>query len=161
MKQIFLIIFSLVFLSSCGQSAFTSFNEPNQNYQNIKNAQKVQIVDNLLIKAIFSANYLSQKSNKKEVFLLGIYITDDFSQKSKQALNNPFYSLDLNGDTSYKKTLLDKNSVLLKQASFKDRWSVYYLVEFAKKQDKILQLNLTNKEINKKASIKFDKTDYK
>jgi len=107
-------------------------------------------------------------NNKEDVFLVGVYISNDTGAKIKSS-TDPFYKFSLNGDTDifYKFSLngdtditdiqkLNLHSKYLKLVPLINKWAEYYLVKFPAKKSRILTLTFENKDYGK-AVLTFEK----
>jgi len=99
--------------------------------------RKAEIYNSLEIKASLVATYLNPldkayASDKRVHFLVSVFIDDDYSERNKQGLFNPDYSLTLNGQKPISIKPLKRDDDLLKIAPIKNVWAHYYLVTFPK-----------------------------
>jgi hypothetical protein len=155
-----LIAFALI---GCGRSAFFDFTGSAAYAEALPHTKRGEIVDRFESKALISASYLNaiypdnKDYNAAETFLIGLYIANDFSAKERAGLNNPNYSLALNGEKYLNVEIVDKNSVLLKLMPLINRWNKYYIVRFAKTSE-TLNLTLYESDANLSATISFQKS---
>ncbi len=104
----------------------------------LSNTKKGGIYSSLETKATILATYLNNslqkyKNSDHEVFLINVYIDNDFSEKNKKEIFNPNYSISINGGLKPKNiTKLSSDDELLKVIPMQNKWSSYYLVEFDK-----------------------------
>jgi hypothetical protein len=156
-----LIALSLI---GCGRSAFFDFTGSAAYAEALPHTKRGEIVDRFESKALISASYLNAiypdnaEYNATETFLIGLYIANDFSAKAKSGLNNPNYSLALNGKKYLSAEIVDKNSVLLKLMPLVNRWNKYYIVRFAA-SDAPLNLSLIESDTNQSIVISFQKSN--
>jgi hypothetical protein len=152
-----LIALSLI---GCGRSAFFDFTGSAAYAEALPHTKRGEIVDRFESKALISASYLNAiypnnaEYNATETFLIGLYIANDFSAKNKSGLNNPNYSLTLNGARRISAEVVDKNNALLKLMPLVNRWNKYYIVRFAVTPAP-LNLTLSESDTNQSATISF------
>ncbi len=160
--KIFLTVLLVLFLSGCEKNIPLNQSNIDKMYQlSIVNTRKAIIKNLDGTKIIIIATYLNplqfkQMNNKEEMFLVGIYISNDTNKKSKDSLN-PFYKISLNNDSSLDDMQkLKSNSKYLKLLPFKNIWSDYYLLKFPAKKSRTLTLTFENGQFIKK-SVTFEK----
>ena len=148
-------IFVLFFISGCSfKHAF--FKEDILEQKAIVWSQKGEIYNSLEIKASIDSTYLNQVVSgfsDGENFIVGIHIDDDFEDEYKAGLNNPAYTLTLNGKKAIKVQKLDNQSELFKVVPFKKEWARYYLVKFANSNKKVLKLKLRSRDYGEKVLV--------
>ncbi len=161
--SIFFILFLTVFfISGCNRRVpFSQLNKDKMYELSIVNTRKGEITNLQETKAIIIATYLNPINvnfinNKEDVFLIGIYISNDSNTK-KRGLNNPFYKFTLNGDATINDIeKLNMNSKYLKIIPLINRWAEYYIVKFPAKKSRTLTLTFENQEYGK-AVLTFEK----
>lgn len=153
------MLFVSLLFSGCGMSAFHIFKRDRMYEHSIAHTKKGQIVAELQTKAIITATYLNRVDSAKykgdEYFFVGIYICDDFEQKEKRGLKNPFYALRLGGAAPLEVTELSHDDELTKSMPLVSRWYNYYLVRFPA-QERELLLTFESDRFGK-AQLKFVK----
>jgi hypothetical protein len=161
LKRVLICAAIAIALVGCGRSAFFDFTGSATYAEALPHTKRGELVDRFESKALISASYLNaiypnnKDYNGTETFLIGLYIANDFSAKEKSGLNNPNYSLSLNGDKPSGVQTVDKNDPLLKLMPLVNRWSRYYIVRFA--SAKKLALSLTEADTNQSIVISFEK----
>ncbi len=163
-KKTFLpsIIFSILFLTGCTHKIpLSQLNKEKMHELSIVNTRKGEIVSSQETKAIIVATYLNPINvdfinNKEDVFLVGVYISNDTGAKIKSSAD-PFYKFSLNGDTDITDIQkLNLHSKYLKLVPLINKWAEYYLVKFPAKKSRILTLTFENKDYGK-AVLTFEK----
>ena len=128
------------FFTGC-QSALSVFDKTGTQYEKGLQHTKVKHVTfENQTKAIINVTYLNSMDSKKwdnkyQNFLVGIYISDDFKDEDKRALNNKSFKLSMNDKKSVKSTLFTNKYKLYKHIPLKNPWATYYIISF-KKDDK-------------------------
>jgi hypothetical protein len=152
----------IFFISGCDKRVPLSQLNKDKMYElSIINTRKGEITNLQETKAIIIATYLNPINanfinNKEDVFLIGIYISNDSNSK-KKGNNNPFYKFTLNGDSTIDDIQkLNMNSKYLKMIPLINKWAEYYLVKFPAKKSRILTLTFENKDYGK-AVLTFEK----
>ncbi|GHS88583.1 hypothetical protein FACS189487_07160 [Campylobacterota bacterium] len=147
------------FLSGCGRSAFFDFTGSAAYAEALPHTKRAEITDRFESKALITASYLNaiypknKNYNLTETFLIGLYIANDFSDKSKSGLNNPNYELTLNGKKYISLENVDKSDNLLKIMPLVNRWNHYYIARFELGSD--LNLTLYERDTNESVTIEF------
>ena len=101
--------------------------------------------------------YLSKWNDKYQNFLIGIYISQDNKDKTKQNLNNPQYVLTMNGKKYLTAMPLEKTNQLAKNIPLRNHWAKYYIVRFQNdKSAKNLKLSYTHSTF-KSVNLTFEK----
>ncbi|GHV07793.1 hypothetical protein AGMMS50229_15180 [Campylobacterota bacterium] len=148
-------------LAGCsGRSAFFDFTGSTAYAQALPYTKRGEISDRFDSKALITASYLNmiypQKyTEEAEYFFVGLYIANDYA-KDKAGINNPQYSLTLNGAKYLSAKEIDKNDELVKLMPMVNRWSRYYLVTFAPSTE-VMQLSLDEYDTNRSVSLAFSK----
>ncbi len=146
-KRVFLFLSLLIFLGGCyGKSAFFSLDAKEQSA--VMHTKKGQLYSSLEIKASISATYLNAstkefKKSPNEMFLISVFIDDD-SNSEKNGLYNESYTLVLNDKKAIDIKELKYEDDLIKIAPIRNRWSLYYLVEFEKQESQKLDMVFKN-----------------
>ena len=143
-----LIILTIFFLGGCGQSALLMLDKDEKYNTILARTHKKQLTDNATTLGLFRATYLNplypDEYRGKEYFFIGLYLQDDFKQ-DKGGLNNPHYSIRMNGQGYAEAMKLEKSDPLYKQMPLTERWIRYYLVSF-EDNTSTARLNLTLKK---------------
>ena len=156
--QYIMIVLAVFGLSACAPKS--GFFSADKLYESaLSHSQKGEIYNSLEMKASIVATYLNgtlerYKDSKDEIFLVAIYIDEDLSDKSKQGIMNPSYTLTLDGQKPSDIRALGYDDDLIKIAPFRNRWSDYYIVKFPKSQNEHLSLVYAHKNYGK-ATLSF------
>ncbi|MDR2905486.1 MAG: hypothetical protein LBU73_06005 [Helicobacteraceae bacterium] len=169
MKNLILTVFGGVFalvlvlvLASCGRSAFFDFTGSAAYADALPHTKRAEIIDKFESRALITASYLNaiypedKNYSENETFLIGLYIANDFTDKQKQGINNPNYTLALGENNYISAEKVDKNDHLLKIMPLVNRWNHYYIVRFPIANELIL--TLTDRDFNQSVSIDFAKS---
>lgn len=128
-----LIILTIFILGGCGQSALLTLGKDEKYNTILTQTQKKQLTDSATTLGLFRTTYLNplypDEYRGKEYFFIGLYLQDDF-KRDKGGLNNPHYSLTMNGQSYAEAMELEKSDPLYKQMPLTERWIRYYLVSF-------------------------------
>jgi len=169
--QLLFITLAIGAISGCSskeEENFLKVYEKNINYHvNLSKTEKVQLKDGNTTKALLTATYLFEQTTQKddtrdERFIVGLYKDDD-----NGSFNSSEYNLTLRGKfkngvnskgiVKYKRKskfpksvkLLDENSPMLKDISFKSEWTKYYLYTFPHTKSKVFKLIFKSRNYGK------------
>jgi hypothetical protein len=153
MSKAYIVLFLfIIFFSACTQkSAFSVFEEIGSSKIGIDYTKIEHINYKNESRAIINATYLNSLNLDNldktfENFLVGIYISEDNIDESKNYMNNPDYNLTLNLKSYKKIAVLDSNNFLYKKIPLLNPYARYYLVSFEKNGSD--NLNLEYKHLN-------------
>jgi phage anti-repressor protein len=161
MKNIVLILLSLMVVFSGCSNKSTLFNKNDRERSVVINSRKGELYNSLEIKATIVSTYLNAsipeyKDKEDENFLISIYIDGDSSQKDKQGIYNKEYSLTLNSKQPSDIKLLKFEDDLIKLTPIRNRWSNYYLVRFNRQSGDDLKMIFKNDAFGE-VVLKFQK----
>ena len=151
--SLIMILLATLLVGGCSQKS--GFFSQDLRYQSaLSHSQKGEIYNSLEMKASIVATYLNStlvKCDKEasEVFLVAIYISEDSSDESKQGLMNKSFQLTLDGKKPTSIRALDYHDDMIQVAPFRNRWSDYYIVKFAKQKSQKLEMLYTHKSYGK------------
>ncbi len=154
------IILTTIFIG-CGESGYSVFIHDDHYYKTLSSSQKAEMSYKDRTIAIFSASYLNvlypkEYDREEESFLVGLYLTEE-GDNSVRGLENPNYQIRMNLENAYEIQPVDRNSSLVVNTSFTDRWSDYYIVKFNTQKPGRLSLVLKNKKLNRSLTLGFIK----
>ncbi len=146
-KRVLIFLSLLLFLGGCSDKS-TFFSSDAKEQSAVMHTKKGQLYNSLEIKASIVSTYLNAstkefKKSKNEMFLISVFIDDD-SNSDKNGLHNELYTLTLNGKKAINIKELKYEDDLIKIAPIRNRWSLYYLVEFEKQESQKLSMVLKN-----------------
>ncbi|MGM0518217.1 MAG: hypothetical protein ACQERD_01090 [Campylobacterota bacterium] len=150
------IIFSLVSFSfiACSQTtALKHFQTQTSKARATQDTQKIDIIENNEVKALFWATYLNNiKKSQDHRFLLSIYFTNDYKDEYKNISTKKFLLNEQKAKT-LKQIDGDKFSSILQNRP----WAKHYIVSFEKQKNSIdfLDLNFINN--SNPVSLRFQK----
>jgi len=150
MKKLIFFIITLLFITGCETKVTNLLKQNETQLTLMQNTQRGQIINALNTVAIINATYLNpilkdKESKKYEVFLIGVYNSEDFKDYNKGGIFNPNYKLTLNGSNFEKAKKANLIKMQLKEYPFYNAWMKYYIVYFPKTDSKTLKLTYTNK----------------
>jgi hypothetical protein len=150
----YLLIIAFFTLIGCGNKNldYNLIKQDKSRENNLLYTKKATLLNSLETKAIINATFLSQlyKDRYKkdlDIFLIGVYLDDDFNDKSKYGLNNPFYKLSSDGGKIISIREVKEDDIEYKEFPFTNNWAHYYVVSFSKsKNEKFVNLTYSHKE---------------
>jgi hypothetical protein len=149
MKITILIITTILFFTTgCSQKrGFLSEDRLQQSA--VLHTKKGQLYNSLEIKAAITATYLNAikseyKNSPQEVFLVSLFIDNDFDDPKNRGLFNKNYILTLNGSKAEEIKVLKFKDDLIKLVPMRNQWSTYYLVKFKKQESDKLEMLFKN-----------------
>ena len=100
-----------------------------------------------LINATYINNILSENNDTKnfDIFIIGVYNSNDYKSYKQGGINNPDYNLTLNNQPYVK--AIKANIIKLKEYPFYNKWMKYYKVFFKKTDNDPLIIKYTHKNI--------------
>ncbi len=135
MKKIAPLIL-IAFLGGCANhSALELFKKDELFEKALIVTKKTDIISSFETKAIINATYLnpvdsSFKNKDFEVFLIGVYITEDNKSDSVAFLKNPSFKLTMNDKEAIDVQELTSNHKMYAHIPLKNSWAKYYEVKF-------------------------------
>lgn len=162
-KLLLLNLFIITLFIGCTPpSAFTFFKDDKLKAEAIQYTKTVQIAFDGQVQAIINVTYLNSVNDdfdedQNQNFIVGVFIANDNEQEDKQFLNNPSYSLSLNGRVATYTSKLSDQHKMYGHLPIQNNWAKYYLVKFDVVEDETtLTLNFSNLEKNISSSISFE-----
>ena len=151
MRNFFILISIMVFISGCSRTTAFDFFKMDDNYERaVDNLQTGTIVKSFETKAILSTVYLNRVYPKKysdgEYFFVSIYLREDIRLYFKAGINNKKYKFTLNGEEPLLGEELKSDDELRLSMPITNEWNRYYLVKFDTQNTKELKLILENDE---------------
>ena len=151
-KKYIMILSFIGLFAGCSQSATSVFKKDAIYAQNLQYTKVGKVIYNDEVEALINITYLNSVNslkwdNKKQNFIVGIYIQDGIEEG---------YTLKMNGNSFIEKEEIDKLNDLYENIAYKNSWAKYYIITFENTKDKKIILNYSH---NKKGStdISFDK----
>jgi len=150
MKKLIFFIITLLFITGCETKVTDLLKQNETQIILMQNTQRGQIINALNTVAIINATYLNpilkdKDSKKYEVFLIGVYNSEDFKDYNKGGIFNPNYTLTLNNSNFERAKKANLIKMQLKEYPFYNAWMKYYIVYFPKTDSTTLKLKYTNK----------------
>ena len=163
--RIFLIALILLF-SGCGSKITEIFQKDNKYITLSQYTQRAQLVKSLETIALINATYINHilKNNdtkKYEIFIIGVYNSNDYRGYEKGGIYNNHYLLTMNNKKFIKATKADIVKLNLTDYPFYNKWMKYYIVYFPKTDSKKLYIKYTNLDLNSSATLTIPKQIYK
>jgi len=140
----FICALTFLFIGCAKPNALENFNYSKFYGNALQYTFKSDIVIDNNVVAMLNATYLNATSindeyETKEVFLVGVFISDDNENKE--------YKITLNNTNPESIVKLDKNDKMYAKMPLYNPWAKYYIVEFDKdKLNKTFLDNLTEKQ---------------
>jgi len=163
------MLFSLsvvIFLFSGCQYKSNILDKGTQYEKGLKYTKVKSLIYQDINKAIINVTYLNSINNvkwdnKKQNFLVGIYIEQDHKDPNKQFINNPNYSLFMNS-MNYKDIIqINKKEKQYSHIPLENPWAKYYIISFDNDNKNIVKLqysyNNNEKRNLKIVTFQFDK----
>lgn len=156
-------LLSFALLTGCSHTtAFDFFKMDEDHERAMTSLQTTSIVRSFETEAMISTIYLNQvypeKYHDGEYFFASLYMNDDKRLFYKDSLQDPEYTLKLNGVSPESIEILDKDSQLRRLMPIKNEWNRYYLVKYPAQKENIITLILENdRSLN--ASIHYQKDE--
>jgi hypothetical protein len=163
-KKILFFLITLFLITGCETKVTGVLHKNDTQITIIRNTQRGQIVNSLDTIAMINATYLNpvlQANNKDvkkyEIFVVGVYNTNDAKAYDKSGIHNPNYSITMNNSNYEKAEKADAIKLQLQTYPFYNPWMKYYVVYFPKTDNNILTLTYTNKLFGK-TTLTFKKS---
>jgi len=163
MRSIAYSLLALSLISGCSSTtAFDFFKMDEDHERAMTSLHTTSIVRSFETEAMITTIYLNHvypdKYNDREYFFAALYMKDDKRLYYKDALQDPEYTLKLNGINPCHIEALPKDSQLRRLMPIKNEWNRYYLIKYPLQQEKVLTLVLEN-DRSLTASINYEKDD--
>ena len=159
MKKLLLVIM-LLFI---GCSEKMSVLQKDEKYNTLTQyTQRGQITRSLETIALINATYLNpilkdnNETRNNEIFIIGVYNSNDYKGYEKGGIHNPHYKLTMNGMKYTKAVKADVKKLDLTKYPFYNKWMKYYKVYFPKTNDYTLKITYSNEEGNVTLEIEKD-----
>jgi len=164
MKKRLLCLATLFILTGCETKVTAVLHQSPTQITIMKNTQRGQIVNSLDTIAMINATYLNptlkpdnKEAKKYEIFVVGVYNSDDIRGYKKGGIHNPNYTLTMNNSNYEFAKKADVKKMQLFAYPFFNKWMKYYIVYFPKVDTNTMELNYTNKEFGS-AILTFKKS---
>ena len=165
MKKIILILLTIFFIG-CSSKVSEIFHQDDKYITLTQYTKRGQLVKSLETVALINATYLNpilgenNETKNNEIFIIGVYNSDDYKGYEKGGIHNPNYILTMNDENYTKALKADKIKLNIKNYPFYNKWMKYYKVYFPKTDSNILTITYFNKETNSSAVLKIQKNIY-
>lgn len=165
MKKIFLAIF-IIFFTGCSTKVSQVFQKDNKYITLTQYTKRAQMVKSLETIALINATYLNpilgenNETKNNEIFIIGVYNSNDYKGYEKGGLFNPNYHLTLNDQNFTKAIKADKIKLNLADYPFYNKWMKYYKVYFPETNSSTLTIKYTNTEMNTSVNLNIPKHIY-
>ena len=159
MKKLLLVIM-LLFI---GCSEKMSVLQKDEKYNTLTQyTQRGQITRSLETIALINATYLNpilkdnNETQNNEIFIIGVYNSNDYKGYEKGGIHNSHYKLTMNGIKYTKAIKADVKKLDLTKYPFYNKWMKYYKVYFPKTDSNTLKITYSNEEGNVTLEIEKD-----
>ena len=166
MKKILLTLITIFFIG-CSSKVSAIFHKDDRYITLSEYTQRGQLIKSFDTIALINATYLNpilkdtNKTQNNEIFIIGIYNSDDYKGYKKGGIHNPHYILTMN-DMNYTKAIkADIKKLDLTNYPFYNKWMKYYKVYFPKTNSNKLTIVYKNIEENATTSLTIIKDLYK
>jgi hypothetical protein len=165
MKRVFLFVFILLF-AGCSSKVSEVFQKDKTYITLMQYTKRGEIVKSLETIALINATYInpilkdSNKSENYEVFIIGVYNSNDYRGYKKGGIFNPNYSLTMNGEKFVKAEKADKVKLGLENYPFYNKWMKYYEVYFPKSDSFDLDIEYKFIPTGDKTTLTIEKDIY-
>jgi len=163
MKKILLVIM-LLFLG-CRDNI--SVLQKDEKYTTLTQyTQRGQITKSFETIALINATYLNpilkenNETKNNEIFIIGVYNSNDYKKYEKGGIYNPHYILTMNDMNFTKASKADIKKLNLENYPFYNKWMKYYKVYFPHTENKILKIFYKNKDENASVTLTLKKDIY-
>ncbi|RUM55837.1 MAG: hypothetical protein DSY40_03290 [Nautilia sp.] len=152
-KKLLFLIIALFLITGCETKITNLLKTNNKQITIMENTQRGQIINALDTIALINATYLNPTLNennltakKYEIFLVGVYNSNDPKSYEKGGIHNPNYQLTLNDSNYERAEKANPIKMQLETYPFYNAWMKYYIVYFPKTDSDKLVLEYKNKE---------------
>jgi len=160
MKKIAMFLMVILF-TGCSSKVSTIFQKDTTYVKLTQYTKRGQIVKSFETDALINATYINpildnNETQNNEIFIIGVYNSDDYKGYEKGGIFNPNYHLTMNDLNFTKAVKADKVKLNLTDYPFYNKWMKYYEVYFPKVDSNTLNIKYSSKEgsvtlsINKK-----------
>jgi hypothetical protein len=161
MKKILLVLF--LFFVGCNNKIGVLQKDARYNTL-MQYTKRGEIVKSFETIAIINATYMNpvlenNETKNNEIFIIGVYNSDDYKGYEKGGINNPNFTLTMNDMNYTKATKADLVKLNIKDYPFYTKWMKYYKVYFPKSNGK-LNIKYTNKLQNASVVLSIPKQIY-
>ena len=153
MKKRLLCLATLLILTGCETKVTAVLHQSPTQITIMKNTQRGQIINSLDTIAMINATYLNptlkpdnKEAKKYEIFVVGVYNSNDIKGYEKGGIHNPNYTLRMNNSNYEFAKKADIKKMQLSTYPFYNQWMKYYLVYFPKTDSNVMKLTYKNKE---------------
>ncbi len=166
MKKIILTISLILFFTGCETKVNGILQQNKQYITLMQYTKRGQIVNSLETVALINATYLNpilkdnNQTKNNEIFIIGVYNSNDFNGYQKGGIHNIHYKLTMNGE-NWTKAIKANNKILnLPNYPFYNKWMKYYKVSFPKTTDATMKITYSN-DTDGNVSLLIKKEIYK
>ena len=137
MKKIILALITIFFIG-CSSQVSDVFQKDTRYITLTQYSKRGQLVKSFDTIALINATYINpilgetNETKNNEVFIIGVYNSNDYKQYDKGGIFNPNYTLTMNDMNFTKATKADKVKFSIKSYPFYNKWMKYYKVDFPK-----------------------------
>ena len=163
MKKILLAIFAIFLFTGCNSKVSDVLQKDNRYITLTQYTQRGQIVKSLETVALINATYLNHilgdnnETKNNEIFIIGVYNSNDYRGYKKGGIFNNHYTLTMNGMKFTKAKKADDKKLNIENYPFYNKWMKYYEVYFPHTDSDTLTIVYSNKtEGNTTLKIKKD-----
>ena len=163
-KTLFLILFIL--FTGCSTKVSEVFHKDDKYITLTQYTTRGQMVQSFETIALMNATYLNpilkenNETKNNEIFIIGVYNSDDYKGYEKGGLFNPNYTLTMNDMNFTKAIKADKVKLNLINYPFYNKWMKYYKVYFPETNSSTLVLKYSNKDMNTTINLSIPKQIY-
>jgi len=164
MKKILFFLITLFLITGCETKVTSVLHQSDTQITIMKNTQRGQIINSLDTIAIINATYLNpimkpdnQDAKKYEIFVVGVFNSNDIKNYEKGGIHNPNYTLTMNNSNYEKSKKANVEKMQLANYPFYNTWMKYYIVYFPKVESNTMTLIYANKTFGK-TTLTFKKS---
>ena len=165
MKKIILALITLFFIG-CSSKVSEVFKKDDKYITLTQYTKRGQLVKSLETIALINATYLNHilpennETKNSEIFIIGVYNSNDYKGYEKGGIHNPNYTLTMN-DMNYTKAIkADKVKLSITNYPFYNKWMKYYKVYFPKTTSSTLNIKYTNTKQKLSVTLSIPKKLY-
>ena len=165
MKKILLGLIAIFFIG-CSSKVSEIFHKDNRYITLSEYTQRGQLIKSLDTIALINATYINpilgdnNITQNNEVFIIGVYNSDDYKGYKQGGIFNKHYRLTMNDTNFTKATKANIKNLDLTSYPFYNKWMKYYKVYFPKSNSNKLIIKYTNLEQNSSATLTIIKDIY-
>jgi hypothetical protein len=148
-KLLFAII--MIFFVSCSDKVNEVFKKDTHYITLTQYTKRGEIVNSLETIALINVTYLNHilkdnnETKNNEIFIIGVYNSNDYKKYDEGGLFNPNFTLTMNGFNFTKAVKADIVKLNITDYPFYNKWMKYYKVYFPKTDKKTLTIKYSEK----------------